>query len=534
MGKQSERFPRQPGSSPARSSPFDDRPFPRAEARKTEKKSAAGEPGGGVEAGPAETIQRKVGFEFETGIKVQDQGHDLPYDHPIYRGPSWKINADNSSMEFITNPFETKSEVTGALTSIGTYVNHLDGAFKSSTRINPLGDLALPAAKGYDAQYDQSSMGPVAAKPQVTFGVPLRNIPAFLNRARTYELKSYQPEKADDKKAAAVHLTEEQKPIKGGVGAETAGANFALKLSKGDLSPRALEDAAGFVTMVVRYLYDISSNAGLNPIEYAKAAITILARTDFASMFKVLEPAARRAFTPESIEEAAGLEAGSLTDFTLYRGGVQKQSIPKISAADWIASIKDPKARELSRLTREAVEPDQERQKLETPQPSTDQLKNKDLLSHGAIGYNSTSMGAFSLGGIDAGFVSKLPLLEFRELANQPALGWKKWGEFAEELFDLYAAGVKLDEAVAKAPAAAAPAEATLSKRKQKQKEREEKAAARNQAAAQSEASTVAPLPSEQQGGEDEEDMRSRNGWLLLAGLIVGLLGLMSAATRPE
>ncbi|HET9211794.1 MAG TPA: hypothetical protein VFR03_15405, partial [Thermoanaerobaculia bacterium] len=333
MGNQSERFPPKPGSSPARPSPFDDRPFPKAEARKTEKKSAAGDPGGDAGAGPAGTIQRKVGFEFETGIKVQDEGKDLPYDHPIYRGPSWKINADSSSMEFITDPFATKAEVTGALTSIGTYVGRLDEAFKTSPRINPLNDLGLHAAKDYDAQYDMKAQGPIAAKPQVTFGVPLRNIPAFLNRARTYELKSYEPAGADDKKGAPVHLTEEQKPIEKGVGAEAAGANFALKLSKSDLSPGALGDGAGFVTMVVRYLYDISSNAGLNPIEYAKAAITILARTDFASMFKVLEPAVKRAFTPESIEEAAGLEKDSLQDFILYYGGLQGQRVPKITAA---------------------------------------------------------------------------------------------------------------------------------------------------------------------------------------------------------
>lgn len=481
-----------------------------------------------MEAGPAEMIQRKVGFEFETGIKVQDSGRNLEYDQPIYLGPSWKIQSDSSSMEFITNPLTTKDEVKDTLGSIGGYVGHLQESFAKSSTISPLGDLAIPAARKYDAQY----AGTIAAKPQVTFGVPLRNIPAFLDRTRNYDLKSYQPEKSDGAAAAAaaaavapapVHLTEEQKPIEKGVDAGTAGANFALKLSKGpgDLSRGALDDGAGFMTMVVRYLYDISANASLNRIEYAKAAITILARTDFASMFKVLEPAVKRAFTPESIEDAAGLGKDSLQEFTLYYGGLQGQSVPSITAAQWIASIKDPKASELNALLRDAAASDRKRQELDTPQPSVDQLKNKDLLSHGEMVQNSTSMGAFSLGGIDAGFVSKLPLLEFRELANKPALSWKKWGEFAEELFDLYAAEVKLDEAVARAPAAASAAPATLSKRKQKQKDREEKAAV------QRPEQKVAPLPSEQQGGQDDEDQRSRNGWLLLAGLIIALLSAL-------
>lgn len=61
-------------------------------------------------ARPQPVIQRKVGFEFETGVKVQTTPSKirLPYGPQIFESTdtNWQIKSDNSKIEFVTKPFD--------------------------------------------------------------------------------------------------------------------------------------------------------------------------------------------------------------------------------------------------------------------------------------------------------------------------------------------------------------------------------------------------------------------------------------------
>lgn len=72
-------------------------------------------------------VQRRVGFEFETGVAVRnyETGNAPPAKKPFYAGDQWHIEPDAGNMEFVTDPLSTDDEVDDTLEEITKWVREL-------------------------------------------------------------------------------------------------------------------------------------------------------------------------------------------------------------------------------------------------------------------------------------------------------------------------------------------------------------------------------------------------------------------------
>ncbi|HET6765431.1 MAG TPA: hypothetical protein VFH27_17215 [Longimicrobiaceae bacterium] len=73
------------------------------------------------------SIQRKVGFEFETSIAVRDADTENapPVKQPFFTKGRWHIEPDAGNMEFVTEPLATSSEVFETVGQITRWVHAL-------------------------------------------------------------------------------------------------------------------------------------------------------------------------------------------------------------------------------------------------------------------------------------------------------------------------------------------------------------------------------------------------------------------------
>jgi hypothetical protein len=143
-------------------------------------------------ARPQPVIQRKVGFEFETGVKVQTTPSKirLPYGPQIFESTdtSWQIKSDNSKIEFVTKPFD---ETNAGADALNATMAQLTGW---AHQIDPVTHAAAPGqarvaqvqpAAGTTRQYEGEELeidGPplndddIVAAPQATGGVTLDRV----------------------------------------------------------------------------------------------------------------------------------------------------------------------------------------------------------------------------------------------------------------------------------------------------------------------------------------------------------------------
>lgn len=82
-------------------------------------------------SGPA-PVQRRVGFEFETGIPVRnfETGNAPPVKKPFYAEGKWHIEPDSGNMEFVTDPLSSGDEVFATVGRITAWIRELQ-ALKS-------------------------------------------------------------------------------------------------------------------------------------------------------------------------------------------------------------------------------------------------------------------------------------------------------------------------------------------------------------------------------------------------------------------
>lgn len=162
--------------------------------------------------------QRKVGFEFETGIPVRQSSvfgiQPMPYQAPVFSSNTgnWKVVADSSNMEFVTEPFDenpggrlllanTMAEISNWAANIPGVVTAANNAGNPGTgRVSAIDPAVGTAA---DAGWRITSIVmPIAAlsdaeilcAPQATGGFRLEQIPALVDAMATTQITAAKPQ----------------------------------------------------------------------------------------------------------------------------------------------------------------------------------------------------------------------------------------------------------------------------------------------------------------------------------------------------
>ncbi|MEM0938981.1 MAG: hypothetical protein AAGI25_04225 [Bacteroidota bacterium] len=343
-------------------------------------------------------VQRKVGMEYETNVEVQTEDeNDIGYHVTLFESESkdWKIEADSSSLEFVTQPFNMNNEGRQRLiNSVNEMVEWARGIEAvNSTKIHSEDPSLLEevrATKGTAKNVNDKKVifrdkkmksNSILAAPQATGGVTLDQIPMLYESVLSTPLShlseenGYTPswdlrkpkapksedesERLDYELALELHGYNEEiiKTMSAvGIDTETAhhtvagmnfidqvplahAAHFAKKILEDRVGPKKVNKYGrlqGLLTLVFSYIL-----VGMNQqsrYNYSKLIAPIMSRTNIKKLYETLSKKEKKIFTPKFILNYLGIENRRL--FSKGFGSEEgQQKGPRIS--DWIQSIKD-------------------------------------------------------------------------------------------------------------------------------------------------------------------------------------------------
>jgi Domain of unknown function (DUF4157) len=428
-----------------------------------------------VSSSPPGPLRRKVGFEFETGIPIRtkDLGSDslskLSYQTKVYtaRTGLWKVVADSSNMEFVTEPFVENDTGRGRLSStmdeIQTWAGGIPAVVTLARSKNPpevgrvdevlpnygtaeTGELWKPFLIAAGALTDAQ----VTASPQATGGVRLEQIPALVRAMLTESIAGAQPAATGLRIGTLMGtrdaaLTDENVALKQQfadyeVGTGVRPVDFSSTLvgmniyhawalaqaeamagdqvdkyvaNLGDLTLN-FDKLKGLLTLVVSYI--LVGHRQPTVFDYSKLIAPLMARTNFYTMYRLLRPHEKTAFTDDLVLTAARLP-GTGGSRMYNKGFPHDGRIDRgPTRAEWINSIKNGV-------------------------PWAFGVTARDLMSQGsgsAAAANSTSLGSMTEADTSVGGNEDLAVLELRRLPqNIHRLEWK---QMALKIFDVIVA----------------------------------------------------------------------------------------------
>ena len=250
----------------------------------------------------------------------------------VYESASgdWKITPDASNMEFSTVPFEEEGN-NPELEKMQTAVNemaqafdmvHLNAQFNENQNDTPLSEAlaggTLYPFHGHEVYVPKDMrVYPATAKPQVTGGVRLENIPALLEASYSTRLPLASPSNPEDiavlESDPIARKDSEKRPVGGTNFLRDAGilvrSEVLASLYVSDLKHRGVEGwdkLEGMLALIYSYLLAGDRQGGVQ--DQAKYFLPLMSRMSFAGMYSTLPRGARDGFDPEKILDVARLD----------------------------------------------------------------------------------------------------------------------------------------------------------------------------------------------------------------------------------
>ncbi|WP_433558604.1 hypothetical protein ACQPWY_08970 [Pseudonocardia xinjiangensis] len=274
--------------------------------------------------GTAVPVQRNVGLEIEDSNwhTVGENGELLPKGRPVVHRNYFQLQAeDPNHVEMVTDPPGMANR--GDYSRMKTSMLRLEGELLSQQyRAGMAGRAARFRANRLEGGVSDAYLEPGprwAPHLQVTAGVPLAGIPTFFQQLKG-ESVNVQTRKAEDVEGRLKDLLRLPAPA-------TAPAPVAATTgaSGGGDAPRPeyrapSRELLGFTELLNHYLYE---GANRQRAQFAKAVYAVMARTDFAASFRLLD-AEERAAIAANLTEWVGLMVSSFA----YNAAAGTQGTP--------------------------------------------------------------------------------------------------------------------------------------------------------------------------------------------------------------
>jgi hypothetical protein len=202
-------------------------------------------------------VQRRIGFEFETGIDVKAKDGSelktLDYQEELFVANSgqWKIVADADCLEFVTEPFqeddggknllkETMKEIVGWAGKIPDEVARAASEVPPRQGLLDKVDPAVGKARSQDLLgrvpyvIDRTTLtdAEILASPQATGGVTLSQVPALIDAIISAQINAENPKQMGQRLAAHISKSDQdikQEGLENGLASERIEANLAAK-----------------------------------------------------------------------------------------------------------------------------------------------------------------------------------------------------------------------------------------------------------------------------------------------------------------
>lgn len=317
------------------------------------------------------SIQRMVGFEFETNLQVHSNGKSLIAKNAhIFESTdgSWYITPDGGTFEFVTKAFQEEGE-NPQLEPLLTAVGQMAEAFSvlhDMAGLAGLGQEPTPLAGtlddyGVETPYaghpayvpGDIRLYPPTAVPQATGGVSLAKMTALFDSVVALQLGLKSPSNPE----AVLYdgdLEERPDSYAVGVAEERAAMNRARVLAatyckqvreelESDVDTSALE---GLLLLTFTYLLAGANQRSRH--DQSKYFLPLMSRMSFSAMYRSLSEEAKALLDDAEILRLAGLAGGD----PLYKFGFKDPADAQTdfgpTRSDWLASIRTDQADKMS------------------------------------------------------------------------------------------------------------------------------------------------------------------------------------------
>lgn len=353
-------------------------------------------------------IQRKVGFEFETGnIILGASAKEQVMENEQFRidadTATTKDNNTGNGLEFVIKPSENVEEALAKVTSAK------NEAFRMSNKKNKTNNRYTANGEEWKGKYQVYVHDDTwEATVQHTEGVKLQDMKKYLKR--NYSLANKETE--------------------------------LLGQTNVDGAEQKINDAkvAGLIRLIVLYLETFGAWNGSKADEGPKNALVTMSRTDFHSMFKSLNENERANFIRwlPSVPEMAGrvmTEKVFTNKYIQWNGEEKKNETNELTISEWFTSITDGYSEQVDEDSKkgrkDAKKSINKKERKDGQQPKEIHYE-KDQLSP-PEGYRGMepdySMGAMGMDGDKV-------LLETRDHGNDTNQTIDNWEQFVQIIFD--------------------------------------------------------------------------------------------------
>ena len=325
----------------------------------------------GSAAADSPSIQRKVGFEFETNLQVHSNDAPLIAKNVhIFDSTdgSWYITPDGGTFEFVTKAFQEEGD-NPQLEQMRATVGQMAEAFsvlhdmaslsaldESPTPLGgTLGDYGAETPYAGHTAYVPGDIRlyPPTAVPQATGGVSLAKMTALFDRVVALQFGLQSPSNpeavltGDDLEARqdsyAVGVAEERVAMARARVLATTYCQQAQEELEGEVDTTALE---GLLLLTFTYLLAGAHQRARH--DQAKYFLPLMSRMSFSAMYGSLTEEAKALFDDGEILQLVDLPG----DAPLYKHGFKDPADDHVdkgpTRADWLASIRTDAADKMS------------------------------------------------------------------------------------------------------------------------------------------------------------------------------------------
>ncbi|MCE3607271.1 DUF4157 domain-containing protein [Massilia sp. P8910] len=281
-------------------------------------------------------VQRRVGFEFQTNIRLKDKNDETPpFKTALLTRDNWHIECDAGDLEFVTKPlndYDDVNQVLGEIVHWATMLSQIEGKVSDEQRerlgflleskyedevedgkeqlkaseARPLAAMAVNKGSLLESMSATGDAGLITAAPQTTIGIPLDRIISALHLVASQQITVGANTGAAKQVKLASAQNGAEPPLVSAHHATVklvAGLREARPLIKDESTWRKLE---GIIALAASYIRT-ANVAGRGGYGYTKMVAPMMSRVNFSALLAELPEEVQVFFNTSNVAAASGI-----------------------------------------------------------------------------------------------------------------------------------------------------------------------------------------------------------------------------------
>jgi|GEM_PF-3178213 len=311
-----------------------------------------------------QSIQRRVGFEFQTNLLLRDEKNSAPkLKTPLFESEGWHIECDQGDLEFVTEPQSTYSALVKVMNMIVTWAHELssvketlpedvynqysfllESKFEDERQMGieavedkehrPLSAMKVNQGTRLEQLFAVGPARKITAAPQTTIGVPLDKIISSLHLIASQKITL--SEGTDKQKTVGLGSAQQERPVLIPAHDETVRLVNLLRINNPEIKEADWRKLEGIIGLAASYIKSANQDLGKPIYAYIKMMAPLMSRVNFSAMYNAIPESVQSFFNSKIVAEVAGLKPEN----QVFGPKGAMKDVPGPSITEWVESIR--------------------------------------------------------------------------------------------------------------------------------------------------------------------------------------------------